>query len=77
MTTEHMALLRQRTGLPVVFHCMDGEVIVGTVQFVSEEETDVIYDLISSSRESRYESFGNCAFRLTFDEIEFVTIPES
>jgi hypothetical protein len=38
---------------------------------------DVIYDLISSNRQDRYQSFGNCAFRLTFDEIEFVTLPES
>lgn len=64
-------------GLPVRFHCKDGEIIVGKLHSVSEEETDVIYDLISSNRQDRYQSFGNCAFRLTFDEIEFVTLPES
>ena len=64
-------------GLPVRFHCRDGEIILGTLHSVSEEEMDVIYDLISSNRQDRYQSFGNCAFRLTFDEIEFVTLPES
>jgi len=51
-------------GLPVRFHCKDGEIIA-------------VYDLISSNRQARYQSFGNCAFRLSFDEIEFVTLPES
>ena len=64
-------------GLPVRFHCRDGEIILGKLQSVSEEEMDVIYDLISSNRQDRYRSFGNCAFRLTFDEVEFVTLPES
>jgi hypothetical protein len=70
-------LLRTRIDESVQFHCRDGEVIVGKVHFVSEDERDVIYDLISSNRPTRYRSFDNCAFRLAFDEIEFVTLPES
>ena len=64
-------------GLPVQFHCRDGEIIVGKLHSVSEEEMDVIYDLISSNRQDRYQSIANCAFRLTFEEIEFVTLPET
>lgn len=64
-------------GRPIRFHCKDGEIIVGNLHSVSEEETDVFYDLISSNRQARYSPFGNCAFRLSFDEIEFVTLPES
>lgn len=67
-------------GLPVRFHCKDGEIIVGELHSVSEDETDVIFDLVSSNRQGRYQVFdqvfGDCAFRLTFDEIDFVTLPE-
>jgi hypothetical protein len=68
-------LLKTRIKRVVRFCCKDGEVIVGTVHFVSDEEQDVIYDLISSNRMSRYESFGNAAYLLAFEEIEFVTLP--
>ena len=51
--------------------------MTGTVHFVSEEESDVLYDLISSNRMTRYEAFGNSAYRMPFDEIDFVTLPES
>ena len=61
----------------VRFHCKDGEIVTGTVHFVSEEESDVLYDLISSNRMTRYEAFGNSAYRMPFDEIDFVTLPES
>ena len=72
-----LQLLKNRIDRVVQFRCKDGEVIAGTVHFVSEEEQDVIYDLISSNRMSRYESFGNSAYRLTFEEIDSVTVPES
>ena len=77
MTTVDIELLTQRIGLPIQLHCRDGEVIVGRLHSVSESEMDVIYDLISSNRPARYQSFGDCAFRLAFEEIEFVTLPES
>jgi hypothetical protein len=70
-------LLKSRIDKNVQLHCRDGEIVVGTVHFVSEEKRDVIYDLISSNRNSRYQAFGDSAYRLTFDEIEFVTLPES
>ena len=69
--------LRTRIDRNAQFHCKDGEVIVGLVHFVSEEEQDVIYDLITSNRMVRYQSFENSTYRLTFEEIEFVTLPES
>jgi hypothetical protein len=77
LDARDLELLKTRVDRVVQFRCKDGEVIVGTVHFVSEEERDVIYDLISSNRMSRYESFGNSAYRLTFEEIDFVTLPES
>jgi hypothetical protein len=70
-------LLKTRIDRKVQFHCKDGEIVIGTLHFVSEDEEDVIYDLISSSRMARYPSGGNMAYRLTFAEIDFVTLPES
>jgi len=77
MTPTDVELLKARIEQTVPIRCKNGEDVVGKVHFVSEEERDVIYDLISSNRMERYESFGNSAIRLTFDEIDFVTLPES
>lgn len=70
-------LLKTRIDGKVQLHCKDGEIVVGTLHFVSEEERDVVYDLISSNRMERYQSHGDSAYRLTFEEIAFVTLPES
>lgn len=69
--------LKSRVGHNVRFHCTDGEVLIGRLRFVSDDEQDVIFDLVSSNRMSRYESFGECAYTLPFSEIDFVTLPES
>ena len=69
--------LKMRIDGKVQFHCKNGEIVVGTVHFVLEEEGDVIYDLIWSNRMAQYEAFGNSAYLLTFEEIDFVTLPES
>ena len=70
-------LLKTKIDGTVQLHCKDGEIVVGILHFVSEEERDVVYDLISSNRMARYQSFGDSAYRLTFEEIDFVTLPES
>jgi hypothetical protein len=70
-------LLKSRIDQIVWFHCKDGEQIVGTILFVSENEQDVTYDLISSNRMAGYESNRGSAFRLTFEEIDFVTLPQA
>ena len=79
MNVDHtdVELLKTRIDGKVQFHCKNGEVVVGIVHFVLEEEGDVIYDLISSNRMGQYQSFGNSAYLLTFEEIDFVTLPES
>ena len=77
MNETDLQLLKTRIDRNVEIHCRDGEVVVGKLHSVSADEKDVIYDLISSNRMARYQSFGNAAYRLTFEEIEFVTLPES
>ena len=77
MNPSDLELLKASINRVVEFHCKDGEIVNGTVHFVSEEESDVVDDLISSNRMIRYEAFGNSAYRMPFDEIDFVTLPES
>lgn len=77
MDHADLELLKASVNKVVQFHCKDGEIIDGTVHSVSEEEADVVYDLIRSNRMTRYQRFGSSAYRLTFDEIRFVTLPES
>jgi hypothetical protein len=72
-----ISFLKSRIEQTVLSHCKDGERIVGTVHFVSEEEQDVIYDLIASNQATRYEYSGDSAYRLAFEKIECVTLPES
>ena len=74
---DDLELLKSRVDRTVQFHCKDGEIFVGTVQFVSDEEQDVIYDVITSNRMARYQQFGESVWRVLFDEIDFVTSPES
>ena len=50
MDARGLELLKTRIDRVVQFHCKDGEVIVAAIHLVSEEEQDVIYDLISSNR---------------------------
>ena len=62
MTRNDIELLCQRVGLAVQFHCTDGEIIVGRLHFVSESETDVILDVLSSNLPSRRPSVGDRLF---------------
>ncbi|MGI9071162.1 MAG: hypothetical protein ACR2JB_07545 [Bryobacteraceae bacterium] len=51
-------------------HTLDGEVMVAKILFISEYEQDVIYDLVSTSRESQYEKPDKQpAYRIRFEEI--------
>jgi hypothetical protein len=70
-------LLKSRIDQRVLFHCKDGEQIVGKVILVSDEDQDVIYDMVSSNRNERYASFGDAAHLLKFEEIDFVALPDT
>lgn len=72
MHDSGIAFLKIRVDQTATFRCKDGEVIVGRILFVSDEDRDVIYDLVSSNRMDRYRSLRDCAYRLTFDEIDSV-----
>ncbi len=51
----------------------DGESMLAKVVLVSEEDEDLIYELVSTTRESQYEKFDQQpAYRITFQEIQSV-----
>ena len=75
MSGEEIELLKQRVVKDVELVCTDGEVVHAHVISVSEEERDVIYDLISSSLTERYKGRPSDASYLTpFDEINSIRL---
>ena len=60
MDEEHLQLLKSSIDRCVVLRCVDGEVIVARILFVSDEE-DIVYDLVSSNRLETYEQTGKTA----------------
>jgi len=74
-STGRRVLLKANVDKLVKINSFDGEVIVAKVHFVSEEDEDVIYDLVSTSRESQYEKLDQQpAYRIRFQDIESVEI---
>jgi hypothetical protein len=58
--------------------CHDGESMLAKVHAVSEEDEDVIYDLVSTTKESLYEKQDEQpAFLIKFEEIQRVEPFES
>jgi hypothetical protein len=71
MNKTDLQLLKSRAVVRI--KCMDGEVILAKVQLVSEEDEDVIYDLVSTTKESRYEKHDEQpAYLIRFEDIESV-----
>lgn len=73
MTEEDLQLLKASIDKLVRIVCTDGEVLVGKVHAVSEEDEDVIYDLVSTTKESNYEKRDDQpAYLIGFRHIERV-----
>jgi hypothetical protein len=73
------AALKQAYDRTVSLLCADGELIVGDIVFVSEENQEVLYDLVSSNRPELYHDrwVGFHVFSLPLDQIVSVTLEES
>jgi hypothetical protein len=53
--------------------CRDGERMLARVHVVSDEDGDVIYDLVSTTKESQYEKHDEQpAYLIRFENIEHV-----
>lgn len=73
MNDKDLETLKQNDNRTVRIRTCDGEVMIVKVMFVSESDQDVIYDLISTTRESQYEKHDvQPAYRISFEEVESV-----
>ena len=73
MNQEDIEILKQNYDSLVRIRTCDGEVITALVKFVSDIHQDLVYDLVSTTRESQYEKHDEQpVYRLDFEEIESV-----
>ena len=56
VTESDLEVLKANVNKLVWVRCRDGEVFVGNARFISEEDQDLIYHLVSTSKESQYEN---------------------
>lgn len=76
MNAKDLETLNANVDKVVKIISCDGESLLAKVVLVSEEDEDVIYELISTSCRSRYEKFDQQpAYRISFQEIESVESP--
>jgi hypothetical protein len=73
MTEADLNLLKANVDKVVKIVCFDGESLLAKVHFVSDEDEDVIYDLVSTTKESQYEKHDEQpAYLIKFREINRV-----
>ena len=81
MTTEDLTILRDNVDKSVRLVCVDGEIINAKLISVSEEEQDIVFDMISTNREEKYEKLDRQpAYLLRFmhiAKVESVTLEGS
>jgi hypothetical protein len=67
---KDLQLLRASIGHNVILCCTDGEVIVAEIYSVSEEDEDIIYDVVSTNRPDA--SRERAAYLMPFSEVSSV-----
>src|ERR1700687_5775283 len=73
MTETDLLLLKSSIDRVVKITCYDGETLLAKVLSVSDEDEDVIYDLVSTTKESHYEKHDEQpAYLIGFRDIEKV-----
>jgi hypothetical protein len=72
MTESDLETVKANIDKLVRVHCRDGEVFVGKALFVSEEDQDLIYDLVSTSKASHQRLERQQAYLIRFEDIEGV-----
>jgi len=73
VTEQDLGLLKASIDKVVRIVCRDGEKMLAKIHAVSEEDQDVIYDLVSTTKESQYEKLDEQpAFLIAFENIEHV-----
>jgi hypothetical protein len=73
MTPEAIVLLQQSVGKVVRLKCTDGEIIVAKITLVDPLDEEIVFDMLSTTDESKYEKFDRePAYLLHFNEISTV-----
>ena len=74
MTDKDLQILKDNVNKQVRIVCEDGEELIAKIVSVSEDEGDVIYELIWTNRESNYEKFDEKpgGYLTPFTEIKYV-----
>lgn len=73
MTDKDLQILRDNDNRLVKIKTYDGETMLAKVRFISDSEQDLIYDLVSTSKESQYEKNDEQpAYLIKFSDIESV-----
>jgi len=73
MNAKDLETLKASVDRVVKIISCDGESLLAKVVLVSEEDDDVIYELVATSRESQYEKFDEQpAYAIDFKNIESV-----
>jgi hypothetical protein len=73
MTELDLQILKANVDKLVRVFCRDGEIFIAKALSISDEERDLVYDLIWTSKESQYEKLDvQPAYRIGFEDIEAV-----
>jgi len=73
MTPDDLELLKEKVNKVVKIVCTNGEIMLAKIHAVSDEDEDVIYDLIQTTKESQYEKHDvQPAYLIRFQDIQHV-----
>jgi len=74
MTPEAIVLLQQNIGKVIRFTCSDGKVIIAKIDLVDPLDEELVYEMLSTTNESKYEKFDRQpAYLLRFSDISSVS----
>jgi hypothetical protein len=73
MNDKDIQTLKENDNRIVRIKTCDGEVMLAKVRFVSDSNQDLVYDLVSTTKESQYEKHDEQpAYLIKFEDIESV-----
>ena len=73
MTAADLQLLKASIDKIVKIHCVDGEAMLAKIHFVADDDGEIIYELISTTKESQYEKHDEQpAYLMRFGDIDHV-----
>jgi hypothetical protein len=77
ITESEIQFLKERVGKVVRLNCTDGEVIMAKIVYVDTEDLELVYEMLSTTDQSKYEKYDEQpAYLIHFPEISSVEPPE-